>query len=194
MAPEVDNYLNYVNLESPLAVPYLPGAFSWLPSGLFPLAALLKLETDIGICAINSPEVFPACLPERGLALPDWTECEISGYGKTSECKQTFTWFMAFCSLTPALTDWPAEGSVSFSITPLANVNTRLCFSCCGELRACQERLSSSVAQRALRPKCAVRAASDQQHAVRRWHPKPGWCLQGENVATPHKMIVELSK
>lgn len=106
MAPEVDNYLNYVNLESPLAVPYLPGAFSWLPSGLFPLAALLKLETDIGICAINSPEVFPACLPERGLALPDWTECEISGYGKTSECKQTFTWFMAFCSLTPALTYW----------------------------------------------------------------------------------------
>ncbi|XP_073322346.1 tissue-type plasminogen activator isoform X1 [Pagrus major] len=47
--------------------------------------ALLKLKTDIGICAINSPEVFPACLPERGLVLPDWTECEISGYGKNSE-------------------------------------------------------------------------------------------------------------
>ncbi|TDH13028.1 hypothetical protein EPR50_G00052910 [Perca flavescens] len=47
--------------------------------------ALLKLKTDIGICAINSPEVLPACLPERGLVLPDWTECEISGYGKDSE-------------------------------------------------------------------------------------------------------------
>ncbi|XP_068167297.1 tissue-type plasminogen activator isoform X2 [Antennarius striatus] len=47
--------------------------------------ALLKLKTDIGICAINSPEVFPVCLPERGLVLPDWTECEISGYGKDSE-------------------------------------------------------------------------------------------------------------
>ncbi|KAM7017911.1 tissue-type plasminogen activator isoform 3-T3 [Tautogolabrus adspersus] len=47
--------------------------------------ALLKLQTDIGICAINSPEVLPACLPERGLVLPDWTECEISGYGKDSE-------------------------------------------------------------------------------------------------------------
>lgn len=29
------------------------------------------------------------CLPERGLVLPDWTECEISGYGKDSECKHT---------------------------------------------------------------------------------------------------------
>uniref|UniRef100_A0A8C9YFA9 Plasminogen activator n=1 Tax=Sander lucioperca TaxID=283035 RepID=A0A8C9YFA9_SANLU len=47
--------------------------------------ALLKLKTDIGICAVNSPEVLPACLPERGLVLPDWTECEISGYGKDSE-------------------------------------------------------------------------------------------------------------
>lgn len=184
-----------LNLESPLSIPHLPGAFSWLPSGLFPLAALLKLTTDIGICAVNSPEVFPACLPERGLVLPDWTECEISGYGKTSECKQTFAWFIAFCSLTLALTHWlTSRGQRELSVTVLANVNTRLCFSCCGELRACQERLSSSVAQRALRPKCAGRAASDQQHAVRRWHPKPGRCLQGENVSTPHKMIVELSK
>ncbi|XP_070690474.1 tissue-type plasminogen activator isoform X1 [Pempheris klunzingeri] len=47
--------------------------------------ALLKLKTDIGICAVNSPEVLPACLPDRGLVLPDWTECEISGYGKDSE-------------------------------------------------------------------------------------------------------------
>ncbi|XP_030214887.1 tissue-type plasminogen activator isoform X2 [Gadus morhua] len=47
--------------------------------------ALLKLKTDIGICAIHSPEVLPACLPEPGLVLPDWTECEISGYGKETE-------------------------------------------------------------------------------------------------------------
>ncbi|KAM3867641.1 tissue-type plasminogen activator [Diretmus argenteus] len=47
--------------------------------------ALLKLKSDIGICAVNSPEVLPACLPEPGLVLPDWTECEISGYGRDSE-------------------------------------------------------------------------------------------------------------
>ncbi|XP_074495399.1 tissue-type plasminogen activator isoform X4 [Sebastes fasciatus] len=53
--------------------------------------ALLKLKTDIGICAVNSPEVLPACLPERGLVLPDWTECEISGYGKDSEFSAEFS-------------------------------------------------------------------------------------------------------
>ncbi|XP_076005674.1 tissue-type plasminogen activator isoform X2 [Genypterus blacodes] len=53
--------------------------------------ALLKLKTDIGICAINSPEVFPVCLPEHGLVLPDWTECEISGYGKDSEFSAEFS-------------------------------------------------------------------------------------------------------
>ncbi|XP_077570720.1 tissue-type plasminogen activator [Stigmatopora nigra] len=47
--------------------------------------ALLKLKSDIGMCAINSPEVLPVCLPESGLVLGDWTECEISGYGKDSE-------------------------------------------------------------------------------------------------------------
>lgn len=52
-----------------------------------PSAALLKLKTDVGICAVNTPEVYPVCLPERGLVLPDWTECEISGYGKDTECK-----------------------------------------------------------------------------------------------------------
>lgn len=49
--------------------------------------ALLKLKSDSGICAINSPEVLPACLPEPNLVLPDWTECEISGYGKEEECE-----------------------------------------------------------------------------------------------------------
>lgn len=47
--------------------------------------ALLKLKGDFGFCAVNSPEVLPACLPEPGLVLPDWTECEISGYGKAQE-------------------------------------------------------------------------------------------------------------
>ncbi|KAI1901130.1 hypothetical protein AGOR_G00057030 [Albula goreensis] len=47
--------------------------------------AILKLETDIGICAIDSPEVLPACLPDPSLVLPSWTECEISGYGKEHE-------------------------------------------------------------------------------------------------------------
>ncbi|XP_038840476.1 tissue-type plasminogen activator-like isoform X1 [Salvelinus namaycush] len=46
---------------------------------------LLKLKSDIGLCAVNSPEVMPACLPDPGLVLPDWTECEISGYGKEKE-------------------------------------------------------------------------------------------------------------
>ncbi|XP_008334358.1 tissue-type plasminogen activator isoform X2 [Cynoglossus semilaevis] len=47
--------------------------------------ALLKLKTDIGICAINSPEVFPVCLPKPDLKLPSWTQCEISGYGRERE-------------------------------------------------------------------------------------------------------------
>lgn len=59
------------------------------PLCLFPLTALLKLKTEFGLCAMYSKEVLPACLPERGLVLPDWTECEISGYGKDSECKHT---------------------------------------------------------------------------------------------------------
>ncbi|KAI9537013.1 hypothetical protein NQZ68_029141 [Dissostichus eleginoides] len=53
--------------------------------------ALLKLKTDVGICAVNSPEVLPACLPDRKLVLPDWTECEISGYGKDSEFSAEFS-------------------------------------------------------------------------------------------------------
>lgn len=53
--------------------------------------ALLKLKSDSGICAINSPEVLPACLPESNLVLPDWTECEISGYGKEEECEFSCT-------------------------------------------------------------------------------------------------------
>ncbi|CAB1322092.1 unnamed protein product [Coregonus sp. 'balchen'] len=50
-----------------------------------PSSILLKLKSDIGLCAVDSPEVMPACLPDPGLVLPDWTECEISGYGKEKE-------------------------------------------------------------------------------------------------------------
>ncbi|XP_017323516.2 tissue-type plasminogen activator isoform X7 [Ictalurus punctatus] len=47
--------------------------------------ALLKLKSKTGICAVNSPEVLPVCLPKPGIVLPDWMECEISGYGKDKE-------------------------------------------------------------------------------------------------------------
>lgn len=53
--------------------------------------AILKLKTDIGICAVNSREVLPVCLPERGLVLPDWSECEISGYGKDAEFSHEYS-------------------------------------------------------------------------------------------------------
>ncbi|KAM9475469.1 salivary plasminogen activator gamma [Clarias gariepinus] len=49
------------------------------------LTALLKLKSTDGFCVINSPEVLPVCLPEPGMVLPDWMECEISGYGKERE-------------------------------------------------------------------------------------------------------------
>lgn len=51
------------------------------------LTALLKLKSETGICAVNTPEVLPVCLPELGMFFPDWKECEISGYGKDKECK-----------------------------------------------------------------------------------------------------------
>ncbi|XP_075412725.1 tissue-type plasminogen activator [Tenrec ecaudatus] len=44
--------------------------------------ALLKLKSDSAQCAQESDSVRPVCLPEAGLQLPDWTECELSGYGK----------------------------------------------------------------------------------------------------------------
>ncbi|XP_069037057.1 tissue-type plasminogen activator isoform X1 [Lepisosteus oculatus] len=46
---------------------------------------LLKLRGEGGMCAIQTPSVRPVCLPEPDLALPDMTECEISGYGKNEE-------------------------------------------------------------------------------------------------------------
>ncbi|XP_074837976.1 tissue-type plasminogen activator [Carettochelys insculpta] len=47
--------------------------------------ALLQLKSESEECASETDTVRPACLPEPGLRLPDWTECEISGYGKHDE-------------------------------------------------------------------------------------------------------------
>ncbi|XP_055972887.1 tissue-type plasminogen activator isoform X1 [Sorex fumeus] len=46
--------------------------------------ALLQLKSESPLCAQESDSVRPVCL-EAGLQLPDWTECEISGYGKHEE-------------------------------------------------------------------------------------------------------------
>uniref|UniRef100_A0A7N5JZK6 t-plasminogen activator n=1 Tax=Ailuropoda melanoleuca TaxID=9646 RepID=A0A7N5JZK6_AILME len=43
---------------------------------------LLKLQSDSLHCAQESDAVRTVCLPEANLQLPDWTECELSGYGK----------------------------------------------------------------------------------------------------------------
>ncbi|XP_063787818.1 tissue-type plasminogen activator isoform X2 [Pseudophryne corroboree] len=47
--------------------------------------ALLKLKSASGSCAMETDSARPACMPERGQTLPDWTECEISGYGKLEQ-------------------------------------------------------------------------------------------------------------
>ncbi|KAM8972432.1 tissue-type plasminogen activator [Pelodytes ibericus] len=46
---------------------------------------LLKLHSPSGTCAIETESTRPACLPEPQLSLPEWTECEMSGYGKLEE-------------------------------------------------------------------------------------------------------------
>lgn len=51
--------------------------------------ALLKLKSDSLQCAQESDTVRTVCLPEADLQLPDWTECELSGYGKHDACKWT---------------------------------------------------------------------------------------------------------
>lgn len=49
--------------------------------------ALLQLRSDSKQCAQESSSVSTACLPDPNLQLPDWTECELSGYGKHEQCK-----------------------------------------------------------------------------------------------------------
>uniref|UniRef100_A0A8D2F2F2 t-plasminogen activator n=1 Tax=Theropithecus gelada TaxID=9565 RepID=A0A8D2F2F2_THEGE len=44
--------------------------------------ALLQLKSDSSHCAQESSVVRTVCLPPADLQLPDWTECELSGYGK----------------------------------------------------------------------------------------------------------------
>nr|KAF6374951.1 plasminogen activator, tissue type [Pipistrellus kuhlii] len=44
--------------------------------------ALLQLKSDSSQCAQETGSVRTICLPEANLQLPDWTECELSGYGK----------------------------------------------------------------------------------------------------------------
>ncbi|OXB62719.1 hypothetical protein ASZ78_010786 [Callipepla squamata] len=47
--------------------------------------ALLQLNSDTEDCAVETDTVRAACLPTPDLQLPDWTECEISGYGRNEE-------------------------------------------------------------------------------------------------------------
>ncbi|XP_029411516.1 tissue-type plasminogen activator isoform X2 [Nannospalax galili] len=44
--------------------------------------ALLQLKSGSQQCTQESTLVRTVCLPDASLQLPDWTECEISGYGK----------------------------------------------------------------------------------------------------------------
>lgn len=48
-------------------------------------AALLRLKSKNGKCAEETQFVKTACLPSADF--PDGTECSISGWGATSECK-----------------------------------------------------------------------------------------------------------
>ncbi|XP_075715038.1 tissue-type plasminogen activator isoform X2 [Rhinoderma darwinii] len=44
--------------------------------------ALLNLKSSSESCAMDTDSARPACMPVRDQTLPDWTECEISGFGK----------------------------------------------------------------------------------------------------------------
>ncbi|XP_077118333.1 tissue-type plasminogen activator [Ranitomeya variabilis] len=44
--------------------------------------ALLKLKSSSGSCSMETDSARPACMPVKDQMLPDWTECEISGFGK----------------------------------------------------------------------------------------------------------------
>ncbi|ELW71416.1 Tissue-type plasminogen activator [Tupaia chinensis] len=53
--------------------------------------ALLQLRSDSSLCARESSTIRPVCLPEAGLQLPAWTECELSGYGKHEAASPSFS-------------------------------------------------------------------------------------------------------
>ncbi|XP_069623011.1 tissue-type plasminogen activator [Ranitomeya imitator] len=44
--------------------------------------ALLKLKSSSGSCSMETDSARPACMPVKDQTLSDWTECEISGFGK----------------------------------------------------------------------------------------------------------------
>ncbi|XP_074143458.1 tissue-type plasminogen activator [Sminthopsis crassicaudata] len=45
----------------------------------------LRFKSDSLQCAQETNFVRTVCLPDAGLKMPDWTECELSGYGKHEE-------------------------------------------------------------------------------------------------------------
>nr|XP_004669074.2 tissue-type plasminogen activator [Jaculus jaculus] len=53
--------------------------------------ALLQLKSDSAQCAPESSSIRPACLPDASLQLPDWTECQLSGYGKHEAASPFFS-------------------------------------------------------------------------------------------------------
>uniref|UniRef100_A0A8C6CZY4 Plasminogen activator n=1 Tax=Moschus moschiferus TaxID=68415 RepID=A0A8C6CZY4_MOSMO len=53
--------------------------------------ALLHLKSDSLTCAQESGSVRTICLPDASLQLPDWTECELSGYGKHESSSPFFS-------------------------------------------------------------------------------------------------------
>ncbi|XP_049627805.1 tissue-type plasminogen activator [Suncus etruscus] len=53
--------------------------------------ALLQLKSESLSCTQESDAVRTVCLPEANLQLPDWTECELSGYGKHEEFSLSFS-------------------------------------------------------------------------------------------------------
>ncbi|KAG8441158.1 hypothetical protein GDO86_006773 [Hymenochirus boettgeri] len=53
--------------------------------------ALIKLRSTSGTCAKETESTRPVCIPDPGLTLPEWTECEMSGYGKHEEFSMTFS-------------------------------------------------------------------------------------------------------
>ncbi|XP_041443677.1 salivary plasminogen activator gamma-like [Xenopus laevis] len=76
--------------------------------------ALLNLHSTSGSCAKETESTRPACIPDLGLTLPDWTECEISGYGKPNECKKSFLLTHLYSLLTFSIlySDQLKEGHV----------------------------------------------------------------------------------
>ncbi|XP_059823701.1 tissue-type plasminogen activator [Hypanus sabinus] len=53
--------------------------------------ALIKLRSKDGKCAKMTRSVRTVCLPREGQHLADWTECEISGYGRVKPYDYKFS-------------------------------------------------------------------------------------------------------